>query len=144
MNMDLITTDFAWGQDDLTAYDQDDKDAIRELLLGHKVEKVADDHLLLDNGTLVRVVPNDGGCACTAGDYWLTELNGVDNIITRVEFEEGTPKEQDEWGYPETSYRIFVIAEDKRFNLLTIDGDDGNGYYGTGYELLVRVVEGET
>ena len=36
------------------------------------------------------------------------------------------------------SYSIFVLAEDNRIKVLQVDGDDGNGYYGTGYRILVR------
>lgn len=30
-------------------------------------------------------------------------------------------------------FRIFVLAQDQRFELATIEGDTGNGYYGTGF-----------
>ena len=35
------------------------------------------------------------------------------------------------------TYRIFVLAEDTRIKLLEVSGDDGNGYYGTGYWIEV-------
>ena len=134
---ELIKETYSYGNPHLVEYDQDDEEDIRNLLLGHKIEKVADDHLLLDNGTVVKVVPNQGGCACSAGDYVLKTLNGCDNIITRVEFETAAVTTDDGWE-PDQAYRIFVVAEDKRINLVDIEGSDGNGYYGTGYELLVR------
>jgi hypothetical protein len=129
----LIEADYAWRDSGLTAYDEHSEGAVRELLTGHSVAKVADDHLQLDDGTVLRIIPNQGGCACSAGDYELTELNGTENIITAVEFEEATGSYESE-----RSYRIFVVADNKRVNLLTVDGDDGNGYYGTGYSILVR------
>jgi hypothetical protein len=67
-------------------YDQTEQDDIERLFLGRTVTKVADDTLSLDDGRQLRFVGNDGGCACSAGCYDLTELNGVDNIITKVEF----------------------------------------------------------
>lgn len=46
--------------------------------------------------------------------------------------------EEDEWGYEQTVYKIFVIACEERINILSVAGDDGNGYYGTGYEIYVK------
>jgi hypothetical protein len=122
---------------------EDKQDEIESLFLGHSVQKVADDHLMLDDGRLLRVVPNDGGCSCGAGDYDLTVLNRVDNVITKVEFDyKPTGAEYgEERGaslFSEGYYRIFVFAGDEKINLLQVDGDDGNGYYGSGFSLLVR------
>lgn len=130
--MKLIEERYSWKADDgLKGISFDDHAAIKELLLGRKVAKVADDHVQLDNGVVVKIVPNDGGCMCGAGDYMLSDLNEVDNIITAVE----CAVDQD--GYS-TIYSVFVVAEDKKLKLWSVEGDDGNGYYGTGYELLVR------
>jgi len=130
----LIAADSSYLDESLKGYDQDDHKQIRQLLLGHKIERIADDHLRLDDGTVAKVVPNRGEC-CAAGDYQLDDLNGCDNIVTSVEFEEGVKVED---GSYDTVYRVFVVAEDKRINLFAVSGDDGSGYYGTGYELLVR------
>lgn len=128
---------YGWeAEDDLTQVDWDDWDGIAELLVGRKVTKVSKDHLLLDDGTVLKVVPNDGGCSCGAGDYELTALNGVDNIITSVDVVE-TAK-GDERYEPDRVFEVFVFADNQRINLLTIEGNDGNGYYGTGYRFLVR------
>lgn len=124
-------------------------EAIEELFMGRKVveaivfeepKKVgrwteAQGALVLDNGLTVYILPNEGGCSCGSGDYYLTSLNRVDNIITRVEVVEKT--EHGEWGEGATKYQIFVLAGHEKINLMTVDGDDGNGYYGTGYELMV-------
>lgn len=145
--MKLIKRELEWDgyrfpeEDDIQAIEHSDQDAIRELLLGRKVKKVASDHLQLDDGTLLKIAPNQGGCACASGDYFLTDLNEVDNVITAVSFK----REDREWGeydweageYP-TTFSIFVVAEDKKLRLARIDGDDGSGYYGTGYTILVR------
>jgi hypothetical protein len=120
-------------------YDQDAHGALALLLLGHAVSKVAVDHLLLDDGTLLKIVGHEGGCSCNAGCYDLTALNGVENIITSVEFEDD-PDEG--WGDGGGTYRIFVFAGDQRINLATFEGSDGNGYYGTGYRVLVRLPGG--
>lgn len=134
-------------------YQEDDHEEMAEVLLGHRVEKVSGDHLLLDDGTTVRLVGHDGGCSCNSGCYDLTELNGVDNIITSVEFEDEPGEDGDtcptcneSYCYGEAghvgsgngTYRIFVFADNQRINLATFEGTDGNGYYGTGYHFLVR------
>ena len=80
------------------------------------------------------MLPNEGCGGCSSGWYSITELNECDNVITNVEFE----CEDIDDEYDDTSYRIFVYAEDKRIKILQVDGTDGNGYYGTGYSIRVR------
>lgn len=142
---------------------------LRELLMGRKVVRAeirdetppdeyrADSvgYLTLDDGTVLKVWGNDGGCACSAGCYPLTTLNDCDNIITNVEVEEH-PDDDDVkcpecgerycWKHEnEGYYRIFVYAEDRKINLASFEGSDGNGYYGTGWWLAVaRTPPGET
>jgi hypothetical protein len=134
--------------------DHENQQEIADLLMGRKVTKVDGEHLLLDDGTTIKAIGHDGGCACSAGCYDLSVLNGVDNIITRVDFDyrpagDGDDYEKgaersghaddpaDKWtGY----YRVFVFADNEQINLMQFDGSDGNGYYGTGFELLVREV----
>lgn len=135
-------------EDGVRVLNEEDREAITTLLMGKKVVKVNDEHLLLDDGTTIKAIGHDGGCACNAGCYDLSVLNGVDNIITRVEFDyspagdgeklerSGHPDDpEDEWtGF----YRVFVYADNQQVNLMQFDGTDGNGYYGTGFEILVR------
>lgn len=139
----------------MKTFKEHQEDEIRDLLMGHRVVNVevfkdeplriegiwgeVEGKLTLDNGQEVYVVPNKGGCSCSAGDYDLSSLERVDNLITRVDFE--APSE-DSWGEREGTYKIFVLAGHERINLLSIEGSDGNGYYGTGYELAVRQIDG--
>lgn len=113
------------------------KNEIRELLLYRKVVKVDDstNTLTLDNGTELTFEGNEGCGGCGSGWYSVTELNECDNAITNVEFvcDSDTKDRSDE-----TSYKIFVFAEDRRIKLAQVDGDDGNGWYGTGYQLYVK------
>jgi hypothetical protein len=133
--MKLIEETWASHATDLDEIGEGDTIKFSELLVGHKVTKVADDHLQLDDGTLLKFVGNDGGCSCGSGDYELTELNGVDNIITAVELV-NSPDGDDRAG--DGTYRIFVFADNQRINLATFEGTDGNGWYGTGYSVLIR------
>lgn len=128
---------------------QDEDEEIKALLLGRRVVRAeegdfqrpessyyrASGRLTLDDGTQILVTPNEGGCSCGAGDYSLTSLASVDNVITAVRVSSET--EDTSYGEGPTKYQIFVFADAAEVNLLTIDGDDGNGYYGTGYALTV-------
>lgn len=112
-----------------------EEEKIKELLLFRKVTKVVGDALYLDNGTELKILANEGCGGCSSGWYEVTELNECDNVITSVEI--CCDDLNDE--YESYSYKIFVFAEDKKIKLLQVDGTDGNGYYGTGYAIEVRL-----
>ena len=120
-----------WNQN----LDQNDEDKVKALLLGHSIRKVSETELELDDGTKLTIQPNGGCGGCWRGSYAITELNGCENLITDVSVDvaSGDPNDSE----PDLVYRIFVMAVDKRINLLTVEGSDGNGYYGTGYEIKV-------
>lgn len=117
-----------------------DEKEIKELLIGRKV-KVEGDNLILDNGIILEVIANEGCGGCSNGWYSITKLNEVDNAITDVQFicDDIEPNEKND--YSDTSYKVFVFCEDTRINLLQVDGSDGNGYYGTGYTITVKIKE---
>ena len=137
-------------EDGVRVLTHDDQEQISALLMGRKVSKADGEHLLLDNGVTIKAIGHDGGCACSAGCYDLSVLNGVDNIITRVEYDYQPAGDYDTdrtGSHPDDPsdkwtgfYRVFVFAENQQINLMQFDGSDGNGYYGTGFELLVREV----
>jgi hypothetical protein len=120
----------------MTVLNEEYTAAIAELLIGRKVEKLDDETLLLDNGLRLRLRGNEGGCSCGSGDYELTELNGIDNVITNVELV-NDPDGDDRPDSNEGVYRIFVYADNTKVNLATFKGSDGNGCYGTGYSIEV-------
>lgn len=115
--------------------DETDHKEIEKLLIGRKVI-VKDNILLLDNGIELKVIANEGCGGCLSGWYSIENLNNVDNAITRVEF---IMNDYDDYDYDDYSYKIFVFCEDTRIKLLQVDGSDGNGYYGTGYEIEVNI-----
>jgi len=134
---------------------EDDADKIEALLVGRRIVRAetgefplgggrwssaqATGRLTLDDGTQVLVAPNQGGCACSAGDYELTHLASVDNIITAVRLV-NDPDGDEFWSTDapaHVGYQIFVVADATEINVMTVEGSDGNGYYGTGYKLTV-------
>lgn len=107
---------------------------IRALLEGRRIVSAEGATLTLDDGTIVRVVPNEGCGGCASGWYELKHLAAVDNIITAVNLHDD-PDSAD----PERhTYRLAVVADAVEINAAIVEGDDGNGYYGTGYGLLVE------
>src|SRR6478735_5481496 len=121
----------------MTTYYENNHDEIKELLLGHRITNVDPEEgtATLDDDTGLELKGNEGGCSCSAGDYDLTALNSVDNIITNVEFLDDPDEEYRE---REGIYHIFVFADNQKINFATFEGSDGNGYYGTGYSIKVR------
>lgn len=128
-----------------------DVNEIKELFMGRRIiaveifdepQQIKDSwneftgRMRLDNERIVYIAPNQGGCICGAGDYTLTHLATVDNIITRVDVI-NDPASDDTYNQETQSYRIFVLAGHEQINAMIIDGSDGNGWYGTGYELLI-------
>lgn len=125
-----------YNDDRYTELDQYDEDQIRELLIGHSITKVSDYTMKLDDGTILEIEPNEGCGGCSNGYYELEELNEVDNVITAVEFED-IYESADRFSSSQI-YQIFVLAESQKIKILDVRGDDGNGYYGTGYRIWVK------
>ena len=125
-----------------------EEDKLREVLVGRKIVNAErkgdgefDGTLTLDDGTVLELEGNDGGCACSAGCYYLTNVAKVDNIITNVTIYQD-PAEDD--GEGAGVYEIYVIADNEQVNVARFEGDDGNGYYGTGFSIrVVRPEKGE-
>lgn len=122
----------------------DPRNEFKNALIGHKIVSVSTSDeeyystvgtIVLDDGTVLELEGNEGGCCCSAGDYELTTLNHVDNIITNVEFVD-SPSGDDEDG--DGTYKIFVFADNTMINLATFEGDDGSGYYGSGYDIRIK------
>lgn len=116
--------------------DYDFERSVKELLLYRKIVKVErlndqDGVLTLDNETQLIVKGNEGCGGCGNGWYYLDELNDCDNVITDVKCEITGTEYND-------VYKIFVYTEDKQINCVQYSGGD-NGYYGTGYDLYVKV-----
>jgi hypothetical protein len=143
---------------DRGSYNEEDVDKITGLLIGRKIVKAemgkfdipgevaggwfggAEGVLTLDDGTRLFLRGNDGGCSCGAGDYDLESVAQVDNVITSAAVNVD-PSGDGEGGTG--VYQIFVFADAQAINVATFRGDDGNGYYGTGFSLTVVPAEGD-
>lgn len=124
----------------LNYYDQDE---IKNLLIGRRIVEVKlhatkydAGMLVLDDGTIVYVHANDGCGGCTSGYYQVKKLATCDNIITNVRFH-NDPSNEYSSRSGEGVYEIYVFADAQEINIMRLEGTDGNGYYGTGYELEV-------
>lgn len=123
-----------------------EEDKLREVLVGRKIVDAElkeegwnpEGVLTLDDGTKLVLEGNEGGCACSSGDYFLKSVAKVDNIITNVTIREDPAED---YGDGEGVYEIYVIADNEQINVARFEGDDGNGYYGTGFS--VRVIPPE-
>ena len=126
----------------------EDTSSVEDILLGRRIVGIVDKgdgksrmgeaEILLDDGTVLFLEGHDGGCFCPAGCYTLqhlASLNEVDNIITKVEFYNNPASD---YSGGEGVYSIFVFVDNKKINLATFEGSDGNGYYGSGYYITVR------
>lgn len=132
-----------------TTYSESQADEIAAVLVGRRIVEAemgtfdypgricadkAEGRLVLDDGTVLYLTGNDGGCACDSGCYPLSRVSKVDNVITgaRVEASPG-----DDYSDGDGTYRIFVFADNEEINAAEFVGTDGNGYYGTGFTLTV-------
>lgn len=115
--------------------DKNDEYFIKNILLGHSITKVNKSTLRLDNGIELQFIGNSGCGGCVSGNYYIKELNDCKNIITDVSFKKYCIDDT------EYSYKLFVYAENEKIKLLQCDGDDGNGYYGSGYEIYIKNID---
>lgn len=131
---DPIKTSYYDPEPNIERITHEEESRIRDLLIGRRVVEVSGEQCKLDDGTVLCIVPNEGCGGCPSGYYELEHLQSVDNAIMSVEFDTEELSEHGE----DLAYRVFVFADAERINLYTVSGSDGNGYYGTGYHILVR------
>jgi hypothetical protein len=105
---------------------------LSEILVGRSIVGVDGDKLHLDDGTYLDVEPNSGCGGCSSGNYWIEEIAAFENAITRVSYVESERGDND-------LYEVFVYAATgPSARILAVTGDVGNGWYGSGYTILVR------
>ena len=116
-------------------YDDDDMSPV---LAGRYVTKVDGDTLTLDDGTLLAFEGNERCGWCCSGNYGLTELFQRGTPTARIMSADVTTRLTDEDDeYSDVIYTLFVIVDDERLPLAEFEGNDGNGYYGSGFHVTV-------
>lgn len=115
-------------------YDDDD---LSPILAGRYVVEAGDDAITLDDGTVLEFEGNEG-CTCGSGTYDLTELFQRGTPTARIMSADVTTRLTDEDDeYSDAIYTLFVIVDDERLPLAEFEGNDGNGYYGSGFHVTV-------
>lgn len=110
-----------------------------KLLRGRYVTSIDNDVITLDNGIELHIWGNDGCMNCANGSYWLEQVFKRGSSKARIMSAYVDCDEDD--GNPSTVYTIFVIVDGNPHHLplATVRGDDGNGYYGTGFTLTATI-----
>jgi hypothetical protein len=120
-----------------------DIDDFTPILAGRYVTSIVDDTMILDDGTRLEFEGNYG-CCCGSGDYDITSMFQRGTPTARIMSAEVEAYDVDPYSeYSDTVYTLFVIVEDERLPLVECQGNDGNGYYGSGFTVTVTVPEQE-
>lgn len=114
-------------------YDDDD---LSPILAGRYVVEAGDDAITLDNGLVLEFEGNEG-CTCGSGTYDLTKLFQRGTPTARIMSAEVKTIQLGDSEYDDTRYTLFVIVDDERLPLAEFEGNDGNGYYGSGFNITV-------
>lgn len=118
----------------------DDSESIKELLVGKSIVSVHENLMTLNDGTVIKVKPNDGCWGCPSGNFSFSEgITLVENVITDAKV---THKRS---GKDEEIFSLFVYTgelknknkKNPKTALFKINGSAGNGWYGTGFTLEV-------
>ena len=125
----------AWEMDRIEHHESRELNA---LFVGRRVVAAEGDVLTLDDGTRVTVEPNEGCGGCCSGWYELEHIATAENVITAVSVEDEDMTDDPDGD--DARYRLFVYAAgvDVKTEIATVKGYDGNGYYGTGFSLVVK------
>lgn len=115
----------------------DEAEKLNTLFVGKKIVEVdkTSGKLVLSDGTKLVLEANEGAMGCGCGDYDLTMLKRCNNAITSVAVEVKTQKAKEE----SKKYTLFVYTEHQKIAAAKVEGDDGTGYYGTGFHITVTM-----
>jgi hypothetical protein len=103
-------------------------------IVGHRISKISDTSITLDNGNILEFENCEDCCS-----WFVYEINNIDindNIVTKVEV---TGDEAPDEG--SASWTLHILSRDKKVCDIDIDGDATNGYYCHSIELIVKKPE---
>ena len=119
---------------------QDSDDGLyTQLLRGRYVTSIDDGTITLDDGTELYIHGNEGCGGCESGWYWLEQVYKQGSRQARIMSAYVAYGEDDEDA--PSVYTLFVMVDGNptQLPLATVRGDNGNGYYGTGFTLTATV-----
>lgn len=119
---------------------QDSDDGLyTQLLRGRYVTSIDDGTITLDDGTELYIHGNEGCGGCESGWYWLEKVYKQGSRQARIMSAYVAYGEDDEDA--PSVYTLFVMVDGNptQLPLATVRGDNGNGYYGTGFTLTATV-----
>lgn len=124
---------------EITLDQSSDAGLYTKLLRGRYVTSVEGSVITLDDGTELYIYGNDGCGGCESGWYWLEETFKQGSRRARIMSAYVDYDEDDK--EPPSVYTIFVMVDGNptQLPLATVRGNDGNGYYGTGFTLTATV-----
>lgn len=116
------------------------EDEIKETLIGKQITRIEqkDDftvEVTLDDGVILTLAGNEGGCCCGNGYWTIRELLSDSEkpsgriMNAWVDDQIGADEEMGEISGP---IRVFVMVEGREYPLVEFDGYD-NGWYGHGF-----------
>lgn len=120
---------------------QDSDDGLyAQLLRGRYVTSIDDGTITLDDGTELYIHGNEGCGGCESGWYWLEQVYKQGSRQARIISAYVTYDEDGNEEAPSV-YTIFVMVDGNphQLPLATVRGDNGNGYYGTGFTLTATI-----
>lgn len=120
--------------------DQNSDDGLyTRLLRGRYVISIDSSIITLDDGTELHIQGNAGCGGCSSGWYWLEQVYKQGSRRARI-MSAYVAYDEDDDEAPSV-YTIFVMVDGNptQLPLATIRGDDGNGYYGTGFTLTATI-----
>lgn len=124
---------------EITLDQSSDAGLYTQLLRGRYVTSVEGSVITLDDGTELYIYGNEGCGGCSSGWYWLEETFKQGSRRARIMSAYVDYDEDDK--EPPSVYTIFVMVDGNptQLPLATVRGNDGNGYYGTGFTLTATV-----
>ena len=105
-------------------------DLLREELVGKRITKITDEKIVLDNGTVLLIEPNEG-CGGGWAEMDIDPYNpNIEAAVMNVEYKDTDDILSD-------SFKIFIYMADN--TSITMEGNNGNdnGYYGSGFWVSV-------
>lgn len=124
---------------EITLNQSSDDGLYTKLLRGRYVTSIDNGTITLDDGTELHIHGNEGCGGCGNGWYWLEQVYKQGSRRARIMSAYVAYGEDDEDA--PSVYTLFVMVDGNptQLPLATVRGDNGNGYYGTGFTFTATV-----